>query len=133
MSKKLDILKDVYRKKFLEFLREVDGHDLYDMSHFTEMKFPEKFVKKFSRVHKSDGTYKGTIFDKKGNAMKSMRGVFDLTFVRAVAYEIGADTAEADSKMGRGFAARCYASAIVEKLGLDWFEHRRPIKRNIVV
>lgn len=61
------------------------------------------------------GTGKYAIYTDNG-PVPELRGVYGLTLLDAAARDIGADTKEADSKMGRGFRASCLASAITERL-----------------
>lgn len=117
------ILNKVNRGKLREFLGDIDGHVILNPVHFTKvLGFPENFVQKFTRTHKSDGSFKGTIFGKDGKVINKLTGVDELDFVSGLAREVKADTSVGDRCLGRGFAARSYAQAIVKKLGEDWFK-----------
>ena len=80
------------------------------------MGFDEDFVDPLSYPHESGDGYKATIFDKDGNPMRSMMGVYTLELAYAIANTIGADTEPAHSKMGRGFQASELTIAIKAKL-----------------
>lgn len=118
MTSTQDVLANVDRAKLKEFLTEIDGHDLIGPEFFTDMGFSPEFVEKYTTVHKSGKHPKEWIFDSTGQKVESMKAVFDLSFVRGLAEEIGADTETAGRLMGRGFAARAYAAAVIKTLGL---------------
>ena len=68
------------------------------------------------RVHKSDGTPKGSLWDDDGGMIPELNGIYALDLMWVLAEEVKADTTIAASKMGRGFASRALADAIKEKL-----------------
>lgn len=114
---KLRFLKNVDSVKLREWLLENNGHGIRKPSFFTDMGFPESFVQRFTRIHRSvRGDFKETIFLPDGTIAKKLRGVFDLDFVRGLAYELKADTRKADSKIGRAFAAAEYGKACITVL-----------------
>jgi hypothetical protein len=82
-----------------------DGHSIIKSEAVLEMGFTEDFVAPHAYPHQSGSDYKSTIYDKEGNPMRSMYGVYALEFAYAIANDIGADTEPAHSKMGRGFQA----------------------------
>ena len=93
-----------------------DGHSLYaaDADFFAGM--PKEIMESVTHTHKSDGTYKGTIFVN-GEAVEEMHGVYGLDILWKVANEIGADTSLAGGMVGRGSQARALTQAIREKIG----------------
>ena len=92
-----------------------DGHSIYFPKFFLDMGFSPDFVKRFTFKHKSDGTHKGNIY-KDGEVLKSLEGVASLSFAYGIAGDIGADTKQACSKMGRGSQAGELSFAISNKL-----------------
>ncbi len=83
---------------------EGDGHTIFEPSKYLEMGFPPEFVEELTETLESDGSAKGSIQDlKTGRMVTKMTGVYNLYFLRYLAYKIGAKQSE---KMGRGFQAR---------------------------
>lgn len=113
-----------------EWLEDGDGHGIYKPEFYTDLGFSPDIVKKYTRVHESDGTPKGTIFSDDGIYDKLM-GIYNLDFLKWFARYIGADTSEGDSKMGRGFAARCYGAASLKRLK-QMRVNLEPKKRNLL-
>ncbi len=90
-----------------------DGHTIFAPEFYTEAGWPEEFVAQFCRVHKSDTRNpKSTIF-KDGWVMEEVKGVYNLTFLRAVAHAVGADCTWADQAFGRGTEAGRLCEAIL--------------------
>jgi hypothetical protein len=75
----------------------------------------QEVVDAYTSVQKA-GTGKYALYGNDGSAVKEIRGLYGLTLLDAAARDIGADTKEADSKMGRGFRASCLTSAILKHL-----------------
>ena len=92
-----------------------DGHTLWDADTDTFKDMPKDFMDSVTHVHKSDGSYKGSIFVN-GERVEELRGVHGLGLLWALAREVGADTKKAADKMGRGFQAHELTKAIREKL-----------------
>ena len=91
-----------------------DGHTIFKEEAFDML--PKEFLERYINEYESDGTGKGDIFDDHGNVIPKLRGVYGLTLLYGIAYDIGADTKEASSKSGRGFQADCLTRAINERL-----------------
>jgi len=80
-----------------------DGHGLYDPNFLTELGVPEPLVTSVTTTHRSDGTYKGSIFDANGDLITETRAVYSLSLYRAINSDLGLP---GSSMMGRGFEAR---------------------------
>jgi|TARA_Y100000310_G_scaffold45214_1_gene42171 hypothetical protein len=76
----------------------------------------DEIRERVTRVHKSDGSPKGSLWDDDGGIIPELLGIYALDLMWVLAEEVKADTTIAASKMGRGFASRALADAIVEKL-----------------
>ena len=98
-------------KKYIE-LWGCDGHSIIKSESLVEMGFDQEFVNSYSYDHQSGQSYKSMIFDKRGNKMSSVMGVYTLDFLYAMAKDCGADITEARNKMGRGFQAGCLVAAL---------------------
>lgn len=100
------------------YLKEVgaDGHGIYKPEYLVKMGFEVAFVAKYTVREKSGKSYKSQLFDNSGNPVPYIDGVYALSFLYGIAENIGADTSEAMSKMGRGFQAQCLCSAISKVL-----------------
>lgn len=112
-----EILKNVDMEKFREYCNEGDGHTIFVDTYFREMGFADEVVDKFVEVIKSNtDNHKETLFNPKGEVIPELKGVYGLRFLSSIARTLGADTKSADSKLGRGFAAREYGAAILKWL-----------------
>ncbi len=109
------ILKDVDRTKLIELCNEGDGWGIRYASSYTAIGFHVDYIANFVSVV-TDEDSKGGLFDNDGKPVKSLKGVWNLTFIRSLCADIGADTKPGDSKMGRGFSAREYGTSIIKRL-----------------
>ncbi len=105
------------KKVILDLLKVIggDGHTLYDAADEVFKDIPKDILESVTRVHKSDGTGKGSIW-KDGQLVEEMTAVYGLNLLWKLANEIGADTTKAGQMMGRGFQAQRLTEAIQEKL-----------------
>jgi len=90
-----------------------DGHGLYDPSFLTELGVPEALVESVTTTHKSDGSYKGSIFDAEGCLIEETQAVYSLSLYRRISDELGLP---GSTMMGRGFEARQLHSQIKNAL-----------------
>lgn len=97
--------------KMLEAI-DGDGHGMYDPKGYTDLGWPEEFVKENTRKEKS-GTGKYQLYDNSGRPVKFIVGVYSLTFHRSVAHALGCP---GSNKMGRGFEAQELAQQIHAKV-----------------
>ena len=109
------ILKDVDRTKLKELCNDGDGWGIRYVSSYTDIGFHVDYIANFVSVV-TDEDSKGGLFDNDGNPVKSLKGVWNLTFLRGLCADIGGDTEPGGSKMGRGFAAREYGTSIIKRL-----------------
>lgn len=107
------------RDAVIEVIGSLDGHGILSPEALIEKGFPREFVDPHTSHERSDGTPKGTIFNPQGEVVSCMDGVYELSFARAICVAVGADTGHGDSKMGRGFACRCYTEETLKKLGVN--------------
>jgi len=102
----------------LEIVEEIggDGWTIFraDAEMFSNL--TDEIRERVIRVHKSDGTPKGSLWDDDGEMIPELNGIYALDLMWVLAEEVRADTTIAESKMGRGFASRALADAIKEKL-----------------
>lgn len=85
-----------------------DGHTIWKPSilkGFSEA-IQERFIRKV-KSNKKD--YKSTIFDNNGNVLDECEGIYGLSLLGTICNDLGLDY---DSKIGRGFQARCYTESI---------------------
>lgn len=80
-----------------------DGHGLYKSEFLTERGVPATLVKRVTTTYKSDGTYKGSIFDAEGQVIPETRAVYSLSLYRHINSDLGLPGSR---MMGRGFEAR---------------------------
>ena len=80
-----------------------DGHGLYDPAFLTDRDVPDALVARVTTVHKSDGSYKGSIFAPDGSVIEETRAVYSLDLYRAINRDLGLP---GSSMLGRGFEAR---------------------------
>jgi hypothetical protein len=111
----LDEIRDAVVKAIAdgEWVPKADGHTLFKPTAYDAL--PSEFVEKYIETHVSDGTPKGTIFVD-GMPVKELKAVYNLELLWGVANLIGADTAEAGDKIGRGFQAQTLVPAIHAKV-----------------
>ena len=85
-----------------------DGHTIWKASVLKN--FSEGIQSRFITMIKSNKKdYKSTIFDNNGNAMDECEGIYGLSLLGTICNDLGL---EYDSKIGRGFQARCYTESI---------------------
>ena len=103
-----------------------DGWTIFKPTAFTSRGVNAELVARYTSVHKSDGSLKGSITDTTtGQPVEECAGVYGLTLLDAAARLIGADTREADSKLGRGFRASALCAAITKRVA-DLLAHPMP-------
>jgi len=78
-----------------------DGHTIWSADGLIEDGIDASIVAAFTRVEKSDSSYKGSIFTDQGRVAE-LRGVYGLTVIRSLA----AYYSETSGKFGRGSEAR---------------------------
>jgi hypothetical protein len=92
-----------------------DGHTIWSAEGLKEDGISAYIVDAFTRVEKSDGSYKGSIFDSHtGELQKELRGVYGLSVIRSLAGHYGVTS----HKFGRGSEARELTEGIRTKLGI---------------
>jgi hypothetical protein len=91
-----------------------DGHTIWKPSVLKE--FSEELQSRFIKVQKSNKKdYKSTIFDNNGNVVDECEGIYGLSLLGTICNDLGL---EYDSKIGRGFQARCYTESIENWLAI---------------
>lgn len=80
-----------------------DGHSIMRAEFFSDRGIDDEFVQRMSHTYSSDGSYKGSIWNDRGEMLAQSTGVYTLDFLRAC-HRIF--KTPGSSKMGRGFAAR---------------------------
>jgi len=90
-----------------------DGHGLYDPVFLTDLGVPDALVNSVTTIHKSDGSYKGTIFDANGDIIKETKAVYSLSLYRRISDDLGVGGSQ---MLGRGFEARELHGKIVAAL-----------------
>jgi hypothetical protein len=111
-TKKKEIVRfDASMKPLIEKLLETignDGHTIWKSSVLKD--FSEGITSRFIKVQKSNKKdYKSTIFDNNGNVIEEIEGIYGLSLLGTICNDLGL---EYDSKIGRGFQARCYTESI---------------------
>lgn len=110
-------LDKLNRGKIREWLEDGDGHGVYPIDAYVEMGFEADYVARYYEKHVSDTSDpKKTIFAPDGSIKKELRGVHNLTILRAFARGIEADTRLAETMFGRGRMARLYGQAALTRL-----------------
>lgn len=110
--KKKEIVRfDATMKPQIEKLLETignDGHTIWKASVLEE--FSQELQSRFIKVQKSNKKdYKSTIFDNNGKVIEECEGIYGLSLLGTICNDLGLDY---DSKIGRGFQARCYTESI---------------------
>ena len=90
-----------------------DGHGLYDPVFLTDLGVPDALVKSVTQTYKSDGSYKGSIFDAEGQVIKESHAVYSLSLYRRISDDLGVG---GSTMLGRGFEARELHGKIVAAL-----------------
>jgi hypothetical protein len=80
-----------------------DGHGFYNPSFLSWLGVPEALVESVTTTHKSDGSYKGSIFDAEGQVIEETHAVYSLSLYRRISDDLGLP---GSTMMGRGFEAR---------------------------
>jgi hypothetical protein len=96
-------------------LLDGDGHSILAPDYYTELGVPPLFLKGLEKTIKSNfRDHKQTIY-KDGEALKSVKGIWNLDFLYKVASALDVEH-EAMSKYGRGSQARVICTALREAL-----------------
>jgi hypothetical protein len=91
-----------------------DGHTIWSAPGLIEDGIDGYIIGAFTTVEKSDGSWKGSIFNSSG-MVDELRGVYGLTVIRSLASHYG----ESSSKFGRGSEARELTEKIRKHLGVE--------------
>jgi len=111
-NKKKEIVRfDASMKPKIKKLLETIGNDGHTIWKPTVLKsFPRAIKERFIKVQKSNKKdYKSTIFDNNGNVVEECEGIYGLSLLGTICNDLGL---EYESKLGRGFQARCYTESI---------------------
>jgi hypothetical protein len=98
------------KPKIKELLETIgnDGHTIWKPSVLKN--FSNGIQSRFIRSVKSDTSdYKSTIFDSKGQIVEECEGIYGLSLLGTICSDLNL---EYESKLGRGFQARCYTESI---------------------
>lgn len=108
---------EAQREAILALLETIggDGHSVYDPQLLQA--FPQELQKRFTRTIKSDRSHwKSTLYDGKGNVIKSIRAFYGLTVQECIVRDLGLTMG---SFMGRGFQAQAAYAAIRTHFGVQ--------------
>lgn len=95
--------KDLPAETLLKVINLCDGHSIFHAETFVKLGVPDALIAKYVRDHRSNTKdFKSTIFDSSGKVLPKLRGVYGLTVLEAINYDLGL---AGSSKMGRGFRA----------------------------
>lgn len=108
-------IKKVLKKLTTEQWEDLTtGHDLFKTKFYTDMGFPDEFVKKYISEIESDlSSPLSTIYDKDMNIIERVIGIYNLEFLRGLEREMGV---KAEGCMGRGREARNIITALQKEL-----------------
>jgi len=105
-----EALKGVDLSVFKDWLGSSDGYDIVDPKYFLEMGFDNEMVTAHTVRHFSgEGKYAIT---SKGKLVEHCDGVYELGFLRDLAFRLGADTSKANMLHGRGSSYRALKAAV---------------------
>ena len=85
-----------------------DGHSLFDPTAYIAAGLTMELANFFTRLHQSDGTPKGTLFNK-GGIVPELTGIYGLTVLEAITDALNL---ERPHFHGRGFRARALFTLI---------------------
>ena len=98
-------------------LNNLDGWIIVDPEEMISQGIPAEVVLPLIEIYESNPSdHKQSIYDGDGNLLNQLRGVYGLKLLYAIADNVGADTLEANSKIGRGSRAEALKKAIVAAL-----------------
>ena len=100
------------------WLHDTDGRGYREPWYFTDtVGFAPEIVAKVTRIHRSDRKDpRKMIFGQDGKVLKQVTAVHELDMLFFLADMIGAETREAESKLGQGSRARCLLAEILRAL-----------------
>lgn len=103
-----------------------DGHTLWDPQALKDAGLNAQAIDYFTRVEKSDGSWKGSIWGDNGQMIKEVRAVYGLSLIRSLAAFYGFES----HAFGRGTEARQLTEQLAPRLAelvlereqalLDW-------------
>ena len=105
-------------KKLLETIGN-DGHTVWKPAILEG--FPKAIKDRFVTTIKSDGSYKGSIWNN-GKMVEEMQGIYGLALLGNICSDLNL---ESESKLGRGFQAVAYTESINKWLLEEVSEPRR--------
>ena len=107
-------MKQLTPKQVLAICKIIDGdgHTIFKPEAFLKKGIPEEIVKLETRYYKSyDSDPRHTIFNRQGQALIGLEGVFGLSFLKHLVMTFELKT---EPKLGRGWEAREATRALVE-------------------
>lgn len=110
MTKTIERFSDTMKPQIKSLLETIgnDGHTIWKariLDGFSDG-IKSRFIRK-QTSNKKD--YKSTIFDSNGSIVEECEGIYGLSLLGAICNDLNL---EYDSKIGRGFQARCYTESI---------------------
>ena len=107
------------QRKLLEYIGG-DGHTIWNADALKadaqDTVAIDYIVDAFTRTERSDGSYKGSLFDgQTGEYRDTLRGVYGLTVIRSLAAHYDVHS----SKFGRGSEARELTEGILARIGKE--------------
>ncbi len=95
------LVRTLPREVVLKAANHCSGHNILDPKAFSDAGVPAEVVTHLTRIYKSDGSPKGSIFVD-GQPVKSPEGIYGLDALRFFASALGVEYSDA---IGRGFEA----------------------------
>ncbi len=94
-----------------------DGHTIFKPSAFLEAGVDPALIERYSRKYESDTSdHKSTIFGEDGQPIVEVVGVYGLSILSGLVYNLGLTC---ESYMGRGFQAQAYTKTLK-----DWLTNK---------
>ena len=113
MQSKSTVTENAYSVQHARCVAEMfkdDGHTLWTAEGVAEETgVPISVVKRWERVHESDGSYKGSIWSD-GTMVDEVRAVYSLDAVESVAFDLGITS----DLRGRSFRGRALCQSIIQ-------------------
>jgi hypothetical protein len=95
--------KDLPAETLLKVINLCDGHSIFRTETFVKMGVPDALIAEYVRDHQSNtNDFKSIIFDSNGKVLPILSGIYGLTVLEAINYDLGL---AGSSKMGRGSRA----------------------------
>lgn len=124
-----ELIRETDPKIILDCVSICDGWTIFKPEAFTDKGLDPRIVEAITTIHRSDGTWKGSIWGKNGEMIPSLKGVNGLGLLSLITDALKLNP---EMKLGRGFQASAYMRVIKEHFKNKTDGYKKTIEWNDV-